>query len=58
MASHELRTLKIIGGCLVGQLTIFYLSLIPRATYDTPSTVNETRGAPSTLHVNDDTKTI
>jgi hypothetical protein len=30
--------------------------LVPRATYDTPSTVGGTRRAPSTLHVTDDTK--
>jgi hypothetical protein len=57
MASRELRTLKVIDGYLLGQLTTFCLSLIPRATYDTPSTVGGTRGAPSTLHVNDDMKT-
>jgi hypothetical protein len=37
--------------------TTFYLSLIRRATYDTPSTVSETHGAPSTPHTNDDTRT-
>jgi hypothetical protein len=57
MASRELRTLKAISGCLLGQLITFYLSLIPRATYDTPSTVDETRKAPSMLHATDDTKT-
>jgi hypothetical protein len=29
----------------------------PRATYDTSSTIDETRGAPSTLRATDDTKT-
>jgi hypothetical protein len=56
MSSCELRMLKAIGGCLLGQLIIFYPSLIPRATHDTPSTVSETRGAPSTLCATDDTK--
>jgi hypothetical protein len=32
-------------------------SLIPRAICDMPSTVGETRGAPSMLRANDDTKT-
>jgi hypothetical protein len=57
MASHKLKTLKAIDGCLLRQLTTFCLSLIPRATYDTPSTVGETREAPSTLCATDDTKT-
>jgi hypothetical protein len=57
MASHKLWTLNAIGGCLLGQLTTFYLSLIPRATYDTPSTVSGMRGAPSTLNATDDMKT-
>jgi hypothetical protein len=57
MASRGFRTLKAIGGCLLGQLITFYISLIPRATYDTLSTVDETCGAPSTLHATDDTKT-
>jgi hypothetical protein len=48
--------LKAIDGCLLEQLIIFYPSLIPQATCDTPSTVGETRRAPSTLHVTDDTK--
>jgi hypothetical protein len=56
MVSHELQMLKAIGGCLLGQLTTFYPSLIARATYNTPSTVSGTRGAPSTLHTTDDTK--
>jgi hypothetical protein len=56
MISRELRTLKAIGGCLLGQLTTFYPLLIPRATYDMPSTIGGTRGAASTLHMTDDTK--
>jgi hypothetical protein len=54
MASPGLWTLKAIGGYSLGRLIIFYPSLIPRAIYDTPSTVGGTRGAPSTLHANDD----
>ena len=42
-----------IDGCSLGQLTIFCLSLILRAIYDTPSIVDETHGAPSMLHAND-----
>jgi hypothetical protein len=57
MASPGLRTLRAIGGCSLGQLIIFYLSLILRAIYDTPSTVGGKHGAPSMLHMNDDTKT-
>jgi hypothetical protein len=56
MASLGLRTLRAIGGCSLGQLIIFCLSLILRAIYDTPSIVGGTHGAPSTLHVNDDTR--
>jgi hypothetical protein len=54
MASPGLQTLKAIGGYSLGRLIIFYPSLIPRAIYGTPSTVDGTRGAPSTLHANDD----
>jgi hypothetical protein len=36
------------------RLIIFYPSLIPRATYGTPSTVDEMHGAPSMLHANGD----
>jgi hypothetical protein len=57
MASPGLRMLKDIGGYSLGQLIIFYLSLIPRATYGTLSTVGEMHGAPSILRANDDTKT-
>jgi hypothetical protein len=51
------QTPRAIGGYSLGRPTTFYLSLIRRATYDTPSTVDETRGAPSTPRANDDTKT-
>jgi hypothetical protein len=57
MPSNELRMLKAIGDCLLGLLIIFYPSLIPQETCDTPSTVGETCGALSTLHTTDDTKT-
>jgi hypothetical protein len=57
MASPELRMLKAISGCLLGKLIIFYPSLIPRATYGTPSIVGETHRAPSTLRATDDMKT-
>jgi hypothetical protein len=48
--------LKAIGGCSIGQLIIFYPSLIPRAICGTPSTVGEMHRAPSTLRANDDMK--
>ena len=57
MASPGLQTPRAIGGCSLGQPTTFYLSLIRRATYDTPSTVGETHGAPSTPRANDDMRT-
>jgi hypothetical protein len=57
MASPGLRTPRDIGGCSLGQLIIFCLSLILRVIYDTPSTVGRTHGAPSMLHANDDTRT-
>jgi hypothetical protein len=57
MASPGLQTLRVINGYSLGQLIIFCLSLILRATYDTPSTVGETLGAPSMLHANDGTRT-
>jgi hypothetical protein len=57
MASPRLRTQRAIDGCSLGQLIIFCLSLILRVIYDTPSTVGGTHGAPSTLRVNDDTRT-
>jgi hypothetical protein len=56
MASPGLQMLRAIGGCSLGQLIIFYLSLILRAIYSTPSIVSGTRGAPSMLHVNDNMK--
>jgi hypothetical protein len=57
MASPGLQTPRAIGGCSLGQLIIFWLSLILRAIYDTPSIVDGTLRAPSMLHVNDDTRT-
>jgi hypothetical protein len=42
MAFPELQTPRAIGGCSLGQLIIFYLSLILRVIYDTPSTVGGT----------------
>jgi hypothetical protein len=56
MASLGLQTLKAIGGSSLGRLIIFYPSLIPQAICDTPSTVSEMHGAPSTLRANDDMK--
>jgi hypothetical protein len=56
MASPGLQMLKAIGGCSLGQLIIFYPSLIPRAICGTPSTVGEMHRAPSMLHTNDDMK--
>jgi hypothetical protein len=57
MVSPGLQTLKVIGGCSLEQLIIFYLSLILRAIYGMPSTVGGTRGAPSTLHARGDMRT-
>ena len=57
MASPGLLTSRAISGCSLGQLIIFYLSPIHRATYDTPSIVGGTHGAPSTLRANNDTRT-
>jgi hypothetical protein len=54
MASSKLQTPRDISGYSLGQLIIFCLSLILRATYDTPSTVSGTHGAPSMLRANDD----
>jgi hypothetical protein len=51
-----LPTPKAICGCSLGQLIIFYPSLILQAIYGTPSTVSGTHGVPSTLHANDDTR--
>ena len=57
MASPGLQTPRDIGGCSLGQLTIFCLSVILRAIYDTPSIVDGTHEAPSMLHANDDMRT-
>jgi hypothetical protein len=57
MASPGLWMPRAIGGCSLGQLIIFCLSLILRAIYDMPSTVGGTHRAPSMLHANDDTRT-
>jgi hypothetical protein len=57
MAFPGLRTPRVIGCCSLRQLIIFYLSLILRVIYDTPSIVGGTHEAPSTLRVNDDTRT-
>jgi hypothetical protein len=48
---------RAIDACSPRQPTIFYLSLTRRTTCDTPSTVAETRGVPSTLCVNDSMRT-
>jgi hypothetical protein len=57
MASPGLQTLRAIGGCSLGQLIIFCLSLILRAIYSTPSIVGGTCRAPSMLRVSDDMRT-
>jgi hypothetical protein len=57
MASPGLRTPRAIGDYSLGRPTTFYLSLIRRATCDTPSVVGRMHEAPSMLHVNDDTRT-
>jgi hypothetical protein len=57
MASPGLQTPRAIGGYSLGRPTTFYLSLIRRATYDMPSTVGETHGAPSTPRASDDMRT-
>jgi hypothetical protein len=57
MASPGLPMPRAIGGCSLKQPTTFYPSLIRRTIYDTPSTVGGTHRAPSTLRVNDDTRT-
>jgi hypothetical protein len=48
---------RAIDACSPKQLTIFYLLLTRRTICDTPSTVAEMRGAPSTLRVNDGMRT-
>jgi hypothetical protein len=57
MTSPELQTPRAIDSYLLERPTTFYLSLIRRATYDTPSTVGETHEAPSTPRANDDMRT-
>jgi hypothetical protein len=57
MASLGLPTPRAIGSCSLGQPITFYHSPIHRMTYDTPSTVGETHGAPSTLRASNDTRT-
>jgi hypothetical protein len=57
MASPRLQTPRAIGGCSLGHLTIFCLSLILRAIYNTPSKVGGTHRAPSMLRTNDDMRT-
>jgi hypothetical protein len=57
MASIGLPTPRAIGGCSLKQPITFYPSLTRRTIYDTLSTVVGTRGAPSMLRVNDDTRT-
>jgi hypothetical protein len=57
MVSRELQMWKATGDCLLRQLIIFYPSLILQMTYITTSTAAEMRGAPSTLHATDGTKT-
>jgi hypothetical protein len=57
MASLGPPTSRAIGDCSLKQPITFYPSLTRRTIYDTPSTVVGTRRAPSTLCVNDDTRT-
>jgi hypothetical protein len=52
-----LPTPRAIDSYSLRQPITFYLSLTRRTIYDTLSTVTETRGAPSMLRVNDDTRT-
>jgi hypothetical protein len=56
MASLGLPTPRAIGDCSLKQPITFYPSLTRRTIYDMPSTVARTRGAPSMLRVNDDTR--
>jgi hypothetical protein len=53
MDSLGLSTLRATDDCSPRQPTIFYRLLTRRTIYDTPSTVAETREAPSMLRVND-----
>jgi hypothetical protein len=57
MASLGLPTPRAIGSCSLGQPITFCHSPIHRTTYDTPSTVDETHRAPSTLRASDDMRT-
>jgi hypothetical protein len=57
MASLGLLTPRATGGCSLKQPITFYPSLTHRTIYDTPSRVARTRGAPSMLRMNDDTRT-
>jgi hypothetical protein len=57
MASPGLQMLRAISDCSLGRLIIFYLSLILRAIYDTPSIVGGTCEAPSMLRANGDIRT-
>jgi hypothetical protein len=52
MYSLGLPTPRATDDCSPRRPTIFYHSLTHRTIYDTPSTVAETREAPSTLRVN------
>ena len=54
MDSLGLPTPRATDNCSPRQPTISYRLLTRRTIYDTPSTVVETREAPSMLHVNDD----
>jgi hypothetical protein len=57
MDSLGLPTPRAVDACSPRQPTIFYLSLTRRTICDMPSTVVETRGAPSTLRVKDGMRT-
>jgi hypothetical protein len=57
MASPGIQTPRAVGGCSLGRPTTFYLLLIRRATYDTPSTVGEMHRAPSMPRASDDMRT-
>jgi hypothetical protein len=57
MDSLGLPMPRAIDACSPKQPTIFYLSLTRRTICDTPSTVAEMHGAPSTLRLNDGMRT-
>src|SRR6187455_719922 len=57
MDSLRLQTPRATDDCSPRQPTIFYRLLTRRTIYDTPSTVAETREAPSMLRVNDSMRT-